>query len=149
MDAAEQPVLPFGEALARPAPPPEEWNPEVPPGFAKIEYPDGRKRVGRLHCATDERRVLPCFQMEDVMDWFNPFTSVTSIGMGEAIRDDSDETVLRVAFRHGRTRHRWFAFCPFCGKNIRVALPSPPEAAAAQPAPDANSPTTPEIPHAP
>lgn len=149
MDAAEQPVLPFGEALARPAPPPEEWNPEVPPGFAKLEYPDGRKRVGRLHCATDERRVLPCFQLEDVMDWFNPFTSVTSIGMGEAVSIETDETVLRVVFRHGRKRHVWFAFCPFCGKNIRVALPSPTKAAATQPAPAASTTLTPEITDAP
>lgn len=48
MDADAQPALPFGEALTRPAPPPEAWNPEVPTGFGKIFYPDGRKRVGRL-----------------------------------------------------------------------------------------------------
>lgn len=128
---------------------PRSGTPEVPPGFAMLEYPDGRKRVGRLHCATDERSVLPCFRLEDVMDWFNPFASVTSIGMGEEVSRDSDNTVLRVVFRHGRSRYEWFAFCPFCGKNIRVALPSPTEADAAQPAPAASNHPTPEIPDAP
>ena len=121
----------------------------MPPGFCKLEYPDGRKRVGRLECAIEDRCVRPCFRLEDVMEWFNPWSAVTSVGMGESISRESDETGHRVALRHGRTKWQWFNFCPFCGKNIEVKL-RPKNAAATQPALDASAaPTTTEIHDAP
>lgn len=102
------------------APPPME---EIPPGFVRLRYADGRTRVARGRCVVEDGRVKPCWHLEDVMDWFGP-DSVTQVTLGAIVRVHTDDEGVGAVIKHGRKRWAQLLFCPFCGSKIDDVLPS-------------------------
>lgn len=122
MTDEEQPSLPFAGSSTRNTT--STAREEIPPGFVRLRYADGRTRVARGRCVVEDCCVKPCWQLEDVMDWFGP-DSVTQVTLGAIMRVHTGEEGVGAVIRHGRKRC-WaqLLFCPFCGSKIDNVLPS-------------------------